>query len=463
MKILLLNPPAKEKHLRANFCSNVSKGNYYYASIDLLVQSGILSKQYEIRVRDSIAIKESEESLFKYVAKEGFDGIVALTGSSSRFSDLDFFKNLKEKFPKLKLLVIGGYLLTQYKEVLAEALWIDGVLLDWSSDESVEFFKGSSGPFSKIALPGKDPIAREKEKDKTVSYPMPRHEMFPLKSYHHPNARYHPYSVIVHSFGCPYKCDYCMYSIVDFKIRPVEDVVEELSHLESIGVREVFFQDPTFAADRKAGIDLCKEIIRKNLKVSWFCQTRIDHMDGELLALMSKAGCHAIMFGVESSREVILKEHGRKALNEKTREVYKICRKFKINTLSYLVIGLPEDSEDSIMQTLKFVKDIGSDYVSFNIAVPVIGTQMREKAVQAGLLDNAVLQFDNSSDKPFMPTKSLSLDELSRIHARAVKSFYLRPFYILKRLVSVRSFYELKTQAGEGLGMFKRLLAKGNR
>jgi len=454
MKILILNTPSKQKHLRSNYCSNVSKGRYYYPAIDLLAQSSILSKEFDVSVLDAIAENKDAQFTLDYIDKNNFDGVYALTGSSSRKDDLKFFKSLKEKFPQLKLLITGGYLLSEYENILSQNSSIDGILFDWASNESIKFFK-NEGPFSYIAT-----LKHQKSPDFSTSmeYPVPRHDLFPLDVYHHPNARNHPFSACTHSTGCPYTCDYCIYSKVPYRERSKDAVIAEFAFLKSIGVKEVFFQDPTFAAKRQPTIDLLKGIIEEKFNIGWFCQTRTDHMDKGILSMMKKAGCHAIMFGIESFNEKMLRNHKRNTSHEKTAQVYKICSKLGIQTLSYLVIGLPGDSAESIEKTVEFVKAIGSDYASFNLAVPVIGTDFRETAIKEGLMKNSLVEFDNSSEYPVLPTQHLSLEELSTIHSEAVKSFYFRPTYMLKRMLALRSLYEAKNQIREGLSLVKRIL-----
>jgi len=62
-KVLLLNPPGDKLYLRDEYCSAVSKADYYWPPIDLLVLSGILSDKYEVEVIDAIVEKLSPEKM----------------------------------------------------------------------------------------------------------------------------------------------------------------------------------------------------------------------------------------------------------------------------------------------------------------------------------------------------------------------------------------------------------------
>ena len=66
-KILLLNPPGKKRYLRDQYCSSSAKADYYWPAIDLLVLSGILSRDFNIEVVDAIVQKMSAEQTIRFI------------------------------------------------------------------------------------------------------------------------------------------------------------------------------------------------------------------------------------------------------------------------------------------------------------------------------------------------------------------------------------------------------------
>jgi anaerobic magnesium-protoporphyrin IX monomethyl ester cyclase len=455
MKILLLNPPSPLLHIRGNYCSNVSKGVYYYPAMDLLVQSGILAEEFDVTVCDAVADRRSHESVLEQISRERYDGIFAVTGSASRSEDLDFFREVKKRTPGTKILLSGGYLLTDSANVFAKATWLDGALLELSSPDSVSFFRNERTSFNDIAIPGEDRAIAKIPKEKIVRYPRPRHELFPLRKYHHPNARHHPLALMFHTTGCPFRCDYCIYGITPYRVRPVNDVIDEMTFLRSRGVREVFFYDPTFAAVRNDAFQLLSAMEAQHSGIGWFCQTRVDLMTEELLRSMKKAGCHTIMFGVESADESLLKEHERKISHKKTAEIFALCRRIGIRTFSYLIIGWPGETEETIRATTELIKCLKTDFVSFNLAIPVLGTKFRTDLISEGFVAPELAEFDNSDPNPVMATQKLTKNELAAAYRRAVRSFYFRPSYILQRLASIRTWYEFKIHVREGISLFR--------
>ena len=145
---------------------------------------------------------------------------------------------------------------------------------------------------------------------------------FPARHlYNHPQYNFHmdvpgkgklPAANIMTSRGCPFHCVFCASTINwgrRFRLRSPENIVEEIEYLKKeFGVRAIWFFDDTFTAKRSQTETLCDMILQKNLDISWFCEIRVDTVDRELLALMKKAGCYFIGFGVESGSQRILDE-----------------------------------------------------------------------------------------------------------------------------------------------------------
>jgi hypothetical protein len=67
---------------------------------------------------------------------------------------------------------------------------------------------------------------------------------------------------------------------------------------------------------------------------------------------------------------------------------------------------------------------------------------------------------DQAGETISMRTKYLAKEEMARLRRKAIKSFYLRPKYILKRALAIRTPYEAKTTVREGIEVLKSVLGK---
>src|SRR5205085_8097910 len=133
--------------------------------------------------------------------------------------------------------------------------------------------------------------------------------------------------------------------------RSAGNVADEMEHLvKDFGVEYVIFRDPLFSANKKRVAELCNEIIRRNIRVTWRCETRIDCLDEPTIALMAQAGCTGVNFGVESSDPQIQKNVERKPITEEQFvATIRTLRKYQIGTFAFFVVGLPGDTVDTIL------------------------------------------------------------------------------------------------------------------
>lgn len=456
-KIVLFNLPGDKLFLRDQYCSFVSKANYLWPPIDLLVQSGILYDHFEIEVLDAIAEKIDETNCLTKLKEIGPDGILFLSGTASWKNDFNFLRRLKKSLPKTLLLGSGGNLFFNHQKILKENRFIDAILLDFTSPESIEYFSGKLKEFNDIDYRvGNKIISARLQKRKTlINFPIPRHELFPIKKYNIPHAKRWPLTRVMTNIGCPYSCRFCISSQVNFRLRDVDNAIEELKCLASLGIKEVDFTDQTFTAVRAHTLDLCQKIIKEKIGITWICRTRVDVLDRKLLELMKKAGCHAINLGVESSNEEIIILYTKRIRKDQVEKAFKMCHELGITTLAYFIIGLPGETKKTARETIVFAKKLDPDYASFTVATPDYGTPLREEAIKKGWVTKKELEFD-STLSPVISTPELSAEQAFVLRREAVREFYLRPSYVFKKILEVRSLRQAKLLVQNGLSLLQK-------
>lgn len=450
-RIVLFNPPGSRLYLRDQYCSSPSKANYYWPPIDLIILSGILAEKHDVFVLDSIIEGFSFAKSLQILKERRVDFLIFITGTSSWKEDANTIQKIKEGCDCLTI-ASGDFLLDRYREVMAEHYFLDAVLLDFTSSHILDYLDNPTGghPIPDVVYRvGPEIIQGGQETQRVFKIPIPRHDFFPLKKYRVPHSQQHPLTSTITNFGCPFKCDFCIGSVLNFKYRESENVLAELKFIQSIGMKEVYFRDFTFGIPRHNTIEICERMIKEKLGLSWICLSRVDTVDEPLLRLMKSAGCHTIQFGVESSSQEILDKYQKRATQEQTRFTFDLCRKYGLKTLAHIILGLPGETEESLMKTVQFVIDLDCDYVSFNLAVPVIGTNLRKIAVDQGWLKNKDLGI-GATFYPTMETEKLPAEKLWELRNKAIRSFYLRPHYLWKKIVGVGSVYDLRRLLREG-------------
>ncbi|MEB3885969.1 radical SAM protein [Lyngbya sp. CCY1209] len=456
--VLLLNPPGDKKYFRDYYCTKVSKAHYYYHPVDLVYLSGTLSEAFPVAVIDAIAESLTEEECRRRVEAIAPDVILFLISSPSYNLDVPFITQLKQTLPETRFIGTGDI----YREFQDEALemhpFLDAILLDFSTDDIITYLQNGTGEVINniIYRHGGEIVAGEEiHGNGNFRIPTPRWDLFPIDSYRFPFERRGKFASILTDFGCAYSCTFCPISTLGFKLRPVADVVAEIELLKSLGVRELFFRDQTFGVNKKRTLELCEAL--KPLNMSWTCFTRVDVLNEAIAKPMKEAGCHTIMFGIESADEELLKKYEKNTQQNQMLEAIALCKKYAIETVGTFILGLPGDTRESTFKTLEFAKKLDLDFASFNIAVPRFGTAFRKDALANGWASEEELVFESSASKPIWQNQTLSNEEIFEIHQQVKRGFYLRPAYLLKRIFGIRTPHQfLNSLEGFYFLLFKK-------
>jgi radical SAM superfamily enzyme YgiQ (UPF0313 family) len=162
------------------------------------------------------------------------------------------------------------------------------------------------------------------------------------------------------------------------------------------------------------------------------------------------------MMGVESADDDLLATYRKGYVAETVREGFRRAKRHGLRTVGTFIIGLPEETEDTLRATLDLAVELDMDFMSINMAVPRFGTPFRARALELGLADAEDLVMDQGGAEAFLPTRTLDRDAMLALKKRMIRRFYLRPSYLWRRVSSVKSLYELRAQAREGLALLLR-------
>jgi len=462
-KILLLNPPSDNGVLysRDYYCSASSKADYYWPPMDLLVLSGILKEDHDISVIDSTMSNHGLDQSLNEIKEVSPEIIIFVTSTPTIEKDMEFLKNIKNEIG-CKIYGSGNFLYFETARSMKDFPFLDGIILDFTSESIRDFFRGERKNITDIVYrDGKEIIETKLSLKKDFSYPVPQHELFPIKKYHLPHAKRRPITSMIINFGCPFKCSFCFCGKFSFRERELDNVIEELEYVKKIGVKEIYFRDYTFTVNNEYVKELCRKMIDKKLDLTWVTSTRADLLDKETVLLMKEAGCHTIQIGVESGNDKVLKDFDKSVDKKKLTEGFKFCRKYGIRTLAHFILGLPGETRETVEDTIKFAKELKCDYASFNIFIPIFGTDARETVIEKGWLKSTELShLDSSSDDLTVETPWLSGKDLTKLRKKAIISFYMRPGYILRMIASTRSLGNLKEYAKNAWALVKIILKK---
>ncbi|MCK4462869.1 MAG: radical SAM protein, partial [Candidatus Omnitrophica bacterium] len=293
---------------------------------------------------------------------------------------------------------------------------------------------------------------------------------FPPISQYKPLPHWHlkqPSLPMLTSRGCPFRCTFCCVNVSGgtYRARSAKFVVDEIEEaVNRFGVKQISFFDPAFPMNKKIAKDICEEIIKRELhrKIVWMTESRIDCVDKELLSLMKESGCRRLAFGIESGNQKILDSIRKKITLEQVRETIKNVKEAGIEIIAYFIIGFPEDTINTVNETIEFAKELDTDYVKFNIAVPYPGTEMYDYAVKTGRLRtrdwDIYTSFSSMTNyDPVFTPENIDVETLKKMQRKAFRSYYFRPRMILKHIKKLRSPYIFGEYINSAFTMLKSL------
>jgi len=275
--------------------------------------------------------------------------------------------------------------------------------------------------------------------------PFGKYELSPI------NYKRKPSTPVITTRGCPFRCTFCANPVHGKKTRfhSPEYVIEEIKYLiKDFSVRDIMFWDDTFTLKTERVETICRLMLREDLRVTWSCAARVDRIDKNLLALMKRAGCWQISFGVETGSERLLKKIEKGISKDQIISALNLCKEVGIETRGFFILGIPSETLAESYDTMAFAKEINPSYVQFSLAVPYPGSEFYENAISEGWQRPEWKEFNTyPEDQPVYVPRGRSAEELIDIQTKAVRDFYFRPAYILDRFKHITSMYDLLTKA----------------
>jgi len=474
MKAVLIIPPSK-------FTSNVARDLIYgcwckgkrIAGIEfppisqLQVVTALRNAGIDAALYDAAAMRKTLADMKKEL--HGYDMAIMLTSTMTVNEDAATLAELKKVNPRLLTVVYGAHptFMPKYtvsKEGIDIAVRREPEYIIKDLAQAIEQGKdwrkmaGIAYNTPEGAVSNQDyPFIENLDE-----LPMPDRSLLPPDiDYFNPVIKRTPFTTIFTTRGCPGLCTYC--SSPPFYGRSIRSmsaarVLAELEEIVRLGYKEVFIRDEIFTVKKSRTIEICEGILAKDLDLTWVASARIGSVDLETMKLMKRAGCHMIRFGVESGSDKILKNIKKGITTSQIRETFKWVREVGLDTHAHLMLGTPGETEDTIDETIAFLKEIRPSIITCGICTPYPGT---------GLFDLVNAKYPEIGDGSTCDLSSLhtqgyynevfcelSAQKLSEGIKKIYRSFYLRPGYVFEWLGKIKSIDEFKRVILAGTTIF---------
>ncbi|MEN8209958.1 MAG: radical SAM protein, partial [Candidatus Fermentibacteria bacterium] len=275
--------------------------------------------------------------------------------------------------------------------------------------------------------------------------PFPSHELVDIKSYI-PSPTFYkslPHANIIGARGCPYQCTFC-HTDRHVRMRSASNIADEIELLyREHGVTDIAFWDDTFTLSRKRAMEFCREMIRRNVKVNWAVNARVDRIDRELLDEMKKAGCWRVLYGIESGIQKNLDALKKGTTIQQIKKAVEITADAGIEAYGTFMFGIPGETFEEGLQTIEFACSIPLDYAVFVNLTPLPGTEVYEDLLSGNITPAKFTENRfNFKNVSFVP-EGMTEEQIKYLIQKGHRKFYMRPGLVWKKIRNIRSFFDL--------------------
>jgi anaerobic magnesium-protoporphyrin IX monomethyl ester cyclase len=213
--------------------------------------------------------------------------------------------------------------------------------------------------------------------------PFPSRQLFDNEAYKKYCSKRFGYTItsMITSRGCPFSCDFCSRPVFgnSFRTRSPSNIVDEVESIASFGYDRVWFADDCFTLNRAHLIGVCDELIRRSIDVGWECLSRVDTVDREVARKMRQAGCVRVFFGIESGNNNVLSLMRKQITVEQARKAVYAAKDAGLQVGAFFILGYPGESDETVLDTVRFASGLPLDYLSFTLPYPIPGTALYER------------------------------------------------------------------------------------
>ena len=446
----------------------------------------IREKGYGVGVLDCPTLRINNEDVYKIILERdpAIIGFSTTTYSLSRATELA--KKIREKIPN-KLTIIGGShanvagieTANEYSEFDLIAYGLDG---EYIAHDIVKKFKEKNynresflsdeqnlKSINGIIYRYKNNVVKNPPRENILNLdelPLPARDLFPMERYIPLPNQYKrlPLTNMVVIRGCPYFCSFCDQAGTGARRRSPQKVIEEIKDcVNKYGIKEISFWDDTMSYHKKWMREFLDLLIKENLDLVWSCYAAVNTVDKEILKLMRKAGCWNIFYGYETAIEELAEniQTNRKNKNfDRMKQVAKWTKEAGIEVRGSFLIGLPGETPELAKRTVQNAIELDPDYAQFTLVCPYPGTKLAKEIEEGkwGKFITRDLEEYQCWNVTWLPDGYKNPKELKDMERYAFRKFYLRPSYILKRILKIRSLEDIKRYLKGGTALIKSFL-----
>jgi radical SAM superfamily enzyme YgiQ (UPF0313 family) len=240
------------------------------------------------------------------------------------------------------------------------------------------------------------------------------------------------------SLGCPYKCTFCCinapFGKSSYRMWSPEAVIADIGVLvDKYGVRNIKFVDEMFVLNKAHVLGICDRIIERGYDLNIWAYARVDTVKDEFLDKLRRAGFRWLALGIESGSKHVRDgvEKGRFG----SAEILKVVRKIQdagINVIGNYIFGLPDDTEQTMQETLDLAIEANCEFANFYCAMAYPGSKLYQMALEQrwDLPASWIGYSQHSYETHPLRTEALASAEVLKFRDRAFTRYFTNPRYL---------------------------------
>ena len=203
--------------------------------------------------------------------------------------------------------------------------------------------------------------------------------------------------------GCPFDCSYCFNHAYNAmyrgkgRIMRTKSITYLFNEIKTVADRYpltfIKFQDDIFGHNHSWLAEFAQRYPRE-IKLPFLCYARPNMITEGYCRQLKRSGCYSVSLAIECGNERIRNS----ILNRNTsdEQIISACenlRKYGIRMYVLSMIGLPQETDNDIFQTLELNERVKPDFADASIFQPYPGTKITEYCKAQGYLDKKVETF----------------------------------------------------------------------
>ena len=241
------------------------------------------------------------------------------------------------------------------------------------------------------------------------SLPFADRELFRFKESPIESFLERPFVTLIAGRGCIYNCSFCQPAerkIFGNKVRrrSVENIIRELNELrDRYGFRSMMFHDDCLTEDKGWIEKFCAEYKKNAFKAPFVCQSRADIIckNEDMVRLMKKAGLAMFLIGFESGNDRVLRLLRKGSTVEMNYRAARICKKYGIRIWANYMLGIPTETKEEAMDTVRMIRSIRPYRPSPAFFTPHPGSDLYDYCMKNGL--SLIKTHSDYSRAPILP------------------------------------------------------------